>query len=79
MRRLAIKALDGVGDATAGEWHEFTGYAYHLRRRLTAEEAAISGDVCDLRGTPEATQRLEAIRAALPARAIDLALEEMAI
>ena len=58
MRLAALKALIGVGDATVGEWEEYTGYAYHLRRRLTdAEQAQGVGEARDLRGTPEARIR----------------------
>lgn len=58
LRLAALRALQGVGDPAAGEWQEFTGVAYHLRRRLTASEQARGvGEACDLRGTPEARRR----------------------
>lgn len=57
MRRAAYKALDGVGDASLGEWTEYSGTAFHLRRRLTAQEQRSVGEVVDVRGTPEAERR----------------------
>lgn len=62
----AYKALEGVGDAALGEWTEWTGYAFHVRRRLTAHEAAYVDPVADIRGTPEARARLAAVAAYLP-------------
>lgn len=58
--------LDGYGDATLGEWPEFTGRAFHLRRRLTATEQRQVGDVLDVRGTPEAERRLQVVMRELP-------------
>ena len=51
-----------MGDAQLGEWHEFTGYAFHVRRRLSLEEQAFVGPVEDIRGTPEAMRRAEKVR-----------------
>jgi hypothetical protein len=64
---LKSKALDGVGDPALGEWWEVGRTAGHLRRRLSdaeAEEGAFI--VTDLRGTPEASARLEPVRRWLP-------------
>ncbi len=58
LRRFALDALAGVGDADLGEWEEWTGYAFHVRRRLTPAEQAPIGEVVDVRGTPEAKRRL---------------------
>lgn len=58
----ARRALTGVGDATAGEWIEHGPMAFHLRRRLTVQEAA-GLEVRDVRGTAEGAARLAAIRA----------------
>ena len=60
-RQRAEQALAGLGDPTLGEWREWSGYAYHLRRRLTAAEQAPIGPPVDIRGTPEALRRIEAI------------------
>jgi len=57
----AEQALAGLGDPTLGEWREWSGYAYHLRRRLTAAEQNPIGPAIDIRGTPEALRRFEAI------------------
>lgn len=62
--RRARQALDAVGDAHLGEWLEWSGAAFHLRRRLTAAEQRHVGPVVDIRGTPEAQRRA----AALPSR-----------
>jgi hypothetical protein len=61
LRALALKALEGVGDASLGQWEEWTGKAFHVRRRLSAEEQKDVGPVVDVRGTQEAFER--AIRA----------------
>lgn len=79
LKRLALKALEGVGDVSLGEWLEWSGYAYHVRRRCSPEEAEIAGGLCDIRGTPEAVKRFEAIRHVLPPQAIDFALEEVGL
>jgi hypothetical protein len=52
------EVLDGVGDASLGQWEERGETAWHLRRRLTTEEQASIGPACDLRGTKEAQHRL---------------------
>jgi hypothetical protein len=72
----ALKALDGVGDRQH-EWHQWTGFAYHIRRRLTAEEAQWVGEVRDIRGTPEASARYRRIAALLGPTARHLASEEL--
>ena len=56
-QRRAIAALDGLGDAALGEWHEWSGNAYHVRRRLSAAEQRRVGPAVDIRGTPEAPRR----------------------
>lgn len=56
---IARRALSGVGDAALGEWLEHGGRGtVHLRRRLSAEEQALVGDVRDIRGTPEERARV---------------------
>lgn len=66
LREQVMEALAGVGDASKGEWQEWSGHAYHLRRRLSADEQARIGDAVDVRGTPEEARRLNAARAYLP-------------
>jgi len=53
----AVRQLAGVGDSTLGEWREWTGRAFHIRRRLSAREAQRVGPVVDIRRTPEALRR----------------------
>lgn len=77
MKELAEQALIGVGDRARGEWHEWTGHAYHVRRRLNADEQLQVGSACDLRRTEEAQKRFAAARAFLPPRAVALAIEEL--
>lgn len=76
--RAARKVLTGVGNADLGEWEEFTGYAFHLRRRLSKAEEGLVGVVVDVRGTPEAVRRFEAMRPVLSGVLIELAAEELA-
>ena len=76
MKPIAYRHLAGVGDRSK-EWTEFTGRAFHLRRRLTAEEQTVIGDAIDCRGTEEGVLRLAAIRASLPAPVVQLALQEL--
>lgn len=75
--RLAMRALHGVGSRERGEWHDWTGKAYHVRRRLNAKEQAIVGDVLDIRGKPEAIERFAAIQSVLPQQAAEMALVEI--
>jgi hypothetical protein len=53
------RQLAGVGNPLAGEWREWTGRAFHLRRRLTAREQLAVGPVIDIRGSEEARRRAE--------------------
>jgi hypothetical protein len=53
----AMRQLRGVGDASLGEWREWTGRAFHIRRRLSAGEQRRVGPVVDVRRTPEAALR----------------------
>ena len=69
-------ALAGVGDANLGQWQEWTGFAFHVRRRLTAEEQAITGDAIDCRGTDEWQKRYDAMKDKLPAPALGMAIQE---
>lgn len=54
-----LRQLDGVGDASLGEWREWAGRAFHLRRRLSAREQRSVGPVVDIRGTAEALRRAQ--------------------
>ena len=75
-RKLALKALRGVGDP-AHEWHEPRPVAYHVRRRVTDAEGGHIGPVCDLRGTAEGRDRWRLLRDELPPAVWPLALEEL--
>ena len=66
LRAIAEQALAGVGDARRGEWHEWTGKAYHLRRRLSDDEDKSVGPAIDVRGTPEGCGRARAILVSRP-------------
>jgi len=59
LKREAYRQLNGVGDPDLGQWEEWTGRAYHLRRRLSAKEQGRVGPVVDIRRTPEAWTRAE--------------------
>lgn len=49
--KVAMAALDGVGDSALGEWRE-SGHAYHIKRRLSVAEVLESGLVMtDFRNT----------------------------
>lgn len=61
----AVAALAGVGAALAGEWREWSGVAFHIRRRLTAAEGR-GLEIRDVRHTAEARRRL----ATIPARCL---------
>ena len=62
LRRYVFDLLQGYGDASLGEWEEPTGAAFHLRRRLSADEEALVGPPVDVRGTAEASRRAQAVR-----------------
>ena len=67
LSRRARQEIEGLGDASLGEWTEMGRKAFHLRRRLSAHEAASVGPVVDIRGTREAMDRLDRVRQWLPA------------
>ena len=68
LRSHAMSALDGVGDRTLGEWEEWTGRSYHIRRRLTAADQILVGPVVDIRADQsEVRRRLYPVRHLLPA------------
>jgi hypothetical protein len=76
LRALAYAALAGVGDRGRGEWVESGEKAFHVRRRLTPAEEALTGPAIDLRGTGEAETRLRAALAWLPREYRGLAARE---
>ena len=58
LEREALRQLEGVGDASLGEWRETGEKAFHVRRRLSAAEQERTGlTVADIRRTPEAAER----------------------
>lgn len=63
-KKIAYAELDGVGDATLGEWTDFYT-AFHLRRRLSRSEQELVGPILDIRGTSEAWRRFEELPAAI--------------
>ena len=52
-------SLEGVGDARLGEWVEATPKAVHVRRRISEQEQMVIGEARDIRGSEEASERLE--------------------
>jgi hypothetical protein len=62
---IARRALEGVGDATLGEWVEDGSPGsgvVHVRRRLSTREAGNRGIVVrDVRGTEEEERRLAVV------------------
>lgn len=66
LRQYALEALSGVGDADKGQWEEWSGTAYHIKRRLSLGEQQQIGDTKDIRGTREAEDRWKAVLRFLP-------------
>src|SRR5260221_8139800 len=62
-----------------GEWTEWTGVAFHLRRRLTASEGKRTGPVADIRGTAEARRRAETLGALLRLAPPEVLAEELGL
>jgi hypothetical protein len=75
----AHRALNGVGDAARGEWLEWSGYAFHVRRRLAEDEQFLIGPVVDLRGTDQGWRRFTAIKEVLNPAWLGLAVQELGI
>lgn len=73
---MCREVLEGWGDASLGEWTE-EGGAFHLRRRLSAEEELRVGAAIDLRDGDEGMNRLKKIAAFLPMQAVMFAKEEL--
>lgn len=66
LQQCALEALQGVGDADRGEWMEWTGTYFHIRRRLRRKEQQSIGEARDIRGTEEAVRRRAAVQRYLP-------------
>lgn len=75
---IARNALKGVGDVGLGEWQERGEKAVHVRRRLSATEQEVIGDMCDLRGTDEGQKRFERALRWMPSFVVDYARREVA-
>jgi hypothetical protein len=74
LRVIARNLLLGVGDPGLGEWEELGERAFHVRRRLTPEEAR---PAVDIRRNPEARQRINAVALAQPAVPLAWLLQEL--
>lgn len=80
VRKLADRVLAGVGDARLGEWEQSRlaeGGAFHLRRRLSVDEAARVGPVVDVRCTAEARDRARSLGPRLAHAPAEVLLEEL--
>jgi hypothetical protein len=66
LQQWALAALSGVGSVSLGQWEEWTGQAYHVRRRLSRDEQRLVGEPLDIRGTEEAERRHKAMVRYLP-------------
>lgn len=66
MQTMAERALKGVGSPTLGQWTERGRGVFHLRRRLSKEEAEQVNEVRDIRGTAEQRERLDALLSDAP-------------
>ena len=57
--------LGGVGEATRGEWREYSDQpgmrVLHVKRRLNSGEEVVAGILRDIRGTTEMVRRAEAV------------------
>jgi hypothetical protein len=78
LEEITFKLLDGYGDAAAGEWTEEGINTFHLRRRLTVDEAELVGPVVDVRRTEEGARRVGAMLPwIIKAGCEDLAYQEL--
>lgn len=73
------RQLAEVGDASLGEWPEWTGHAFHLRRRLNTREQRKVGPVVDIRGTQEARQRAQRLGTRLKLVPAEVLAEEIGV
>lgn len=67
LRALAHAELNGVGDSSLGEWEELGVRAFHLRRRLSAEEQRHVGAARDVRNHADGYRRAQKMQRFLPA------------
>lgn len=63
---IAREILEGLGDADLGEWVEEGSLALHVRRRLSEDEARGIGPALDIRGTPDARERVRRLVGQIP-------------
>lgn len=75
----AERALASVGDRSLGEWREWSGSAFHLRRRLTVAEQERVGPVKDIRRSPEATRRASELGKWLAYALADVLADEVGV
>lgn len=67
-RQIALRALQGVGDAGRGEWEQASGHGvWHIRRRLRDPEEGMLLVVRDIRGSLEEQRRLQVVWREVPA------------
>jgi len=66
LEAMAREILDGVGDASLGEWTDDRPKAFHLRRRLTPREQERIGEAIDIRGSAEEKMRMTNLLYDLP-------------
>lgn len=76
LRRLALVALNDVGDAKRGEWEEMGNVAFHVHRRLSEVEELVVGPVVDIRGTAEALVRITRVKKRAPYLSLDVMARE---
>lgn len=67
LERIALRALEGIGNAQLGEWRELTDKAFHIRRRLRPTEEMLVGPAIDLRSSWEGIERFEQMKPFIPA------------
>lgn len=73
LHKAAVRALEGVGNDSLGQWEEKGKVAYHVRRRLSDSECRLAGNLSavDIRNTPEYGIRRAAMQRFLPAQYSD--------
>lgn len=79
LEREAERQLSGVGDASLGEWREWTGMAFHIRRRLSEREQRRTGPAADIRRTEEARARAAAVAGWLHLAPAEVLTDELGV